>query len=82
MAADVTTEQDTARFLAAAAAMGGGRIDALFNNAGVEGRIRPIQDVSVDDFDPVGMTRTWPSNSRGWVSASTRCCPALSRVGG
>jgi NAD(P)-dependent dehydrogenase (short-subunit alcohol dehydrogenase family) len=53
MAADVTSEQDNERFLAAAADMGGGRIDALFNNAGVEGRIGPIQDISVDDFDRV-----------------------------
>jgi NAD(P)-dependent dehydrogenase (short-subunit alcohol dehydrogenase family) len=30
-----------------------GRIDVLFNNAGIEGVVRPIDELSLDDFDQV-----------------------------
>lgn len=53
MIADVTSANDTERYVAAGAQLGGGQIHALFNNAGVEGTIRAIAEVSVEDFDRV-----------------------------
>jgi NAD(P)-dependent dehydrogenase (short-subunit alcohol dehydrogenase family) len=37
-----------------------GRIDLFFNNAGIEGRMAPMTELSVDDFD-----RVWAVNARG-----------------
>jgi NAD(P)-dependent dehydrogenase (short-subunit alcohol dehydrogenase family) len=37
-----------------------GRIDLFFNNAGIEGRMAPMTELSVDDFD-----RVWKVNARG-----------------
>lgn len=53
MTADVASAEDTERYVAAGAELGGGQIHALFNNAGIEGVIGPIADVSVEDFDRV-----------------------------
>lgn len=47
--ADMTDEASVAAMVAAALA-DGGRIDAFFNNAGVEGPIAPIADYPADDF--------------------------------
>src|ERR1700733_9627435 len=38
----------------------GGRIDLFFNNAGIEGRMAPMTELSVADFD-----RVWSVNGRG-----------------
>ncbi|MGC1752891.1 MAG: SDR family NAD(P)-dependent oxidoreductase, partial [Trebonia sp.] len=37
-----------------------GRIDLFFNNAGIEGRMAPMTELSVEDFD-----RVWRVNGRG-----------------
>jgi 3alpha(or 20beta)-hydroxysteroid dehydrogenase len=53
VAADVTSADDTERFMAAAAELGGGQIHGVFNNAGIEGVFRPIEEVMAEDFDQV-----------------------------
>lgn len=53
MVADVTSEADTERYVAEGARLGGGQVHALFNNAGIEGAIAPISEVTVEDFDRV-----------------------------
>ncbi|MGH3261593.1 MAG: SDR family NAD(P)-dependent oxidoreductase, partial [Trebonia sp.] len=57
--ADVSEEEDVDRY-AAAAVDAFGRIDLFFNNAGIEGRMAPMTDLSVADFD-----RVWAVNARG-----------------
>lgn len=52
VAADVSKGEDTRRYVAAALDAWG-RIDAFFNNAGVEGRVRPIVEQEEEDFDAV-----------------------------
>lgn len=47
--ADVTREDDVAGYVGAAMQQFG-RIDAFFNNAGIEGRIAPIIDTALEDF--------------------------------
>jgi NAD(P)-dependent dehydrogenase (short-subunit alcohol dehydrogenase family) len=51
--ADVTDEAAIARYADAGAQLGAGRVDAFFNNAGVEGPVAPIQEYPVADFDRV-----------------------------
>lgn len=53
MAADVTSPDDTERFVRAAVELGGGELHALVANAGVEGAVRPIEELSVEDLDHV-----------------------------
>ncbi|GAA3731366.1 SDR family oxidoreductase [Plantactinospora mayteni] len=50
--ADVSQEAEVAGYVAEAVAAYG-RIDAFFNNAGIEGRMAPITELGVDDFDRV-----------------------------
>ncbi|MEO3930895.1 glucose 1-dehydrogenase [Micromonosporaceae bacterium B7E4] len=50
--ADVSQEAEVAGYVAEAMAAYG-RIDAFFNNAGIEGRMAPITELGVDDFDRV-----------------------------
>lgn len=47
---DVTNEADVIRVLDAAVRHGGGRLDALHNNAASQGPVMPIGDVSLHDF--------------------------------
>ena len=51
--ADVIEAEAIARYAAEGAELGGGRIDAFFNNAGVEGPVAPIEEYPVEDFDRV-----------------------------
>lgn len=51
--ADVSDSGDVERYAKLAAEMGGGKIDLLFNNAGIEGPIAPIEKVSEEAFDRV-----------------------------
>lgn len=53
MAADVTSSEETERFMARGAELGGGQIDALFNNAGIEGPIGPVAEIDPEAFDRV-----------------------------
>ncbi|MFC6020002.1 SDR family NAD(P)-dependent oxidoreductase [Plantactinospora solaniradicis] len=50
--ADVSQEADVAGYVAEALDAHG-RIDAFFNNAGIEGRMAPMTELSIDDFDRV-----------------------------
>ena len=57
--ADVSSESDVDGYVAAAVEAHG-RIDLFFNNAGIEGRMAPMTELSVADFD-----RVWAVNARG-----------------
>jgi 3alpha(or 20beta)-hydroxysteroid dehydrogenase len=57
--ADVSREADVDAYVEAAVARHG-RVDLFFNNAGIEGRMAPMTELSVDDFDKV-----WAVNARG-----------------
>jgi NAD(P)-dependent dehydrogenase (short-subunit alcohol dehydrogenase family) len=50
--ADVSQEADVDGYVQAAVD-GHGRIDMFFNNAGIEGRMAPMTELSADDFDRV-----------------------------
>jgi NAD(P)-dependent dehydrogenase (short-subunit alcohol dehydrogenase family) len=50
--ADVSQEADVDGYVRAAVEAHG-RIDLFFNNAGIEGRMAPMTELSVDDFDRV-----------------------------
>src|SRR5262249_18301112 len=56
--ADVSKEEDVDGYVAAAVGAHG-RIDLFFNNAGIEGRMAFMTDLSVADFD-----RVWAVNGR------------------
>jgi NAD(P)-dependent dehydrogenase (short-subunit alcohol dehydrogenase family) len=57
--ADVSQESEVDEYVAAAVDAFG-RIDLFFNNAGIEGRMAPMTELSVADFD-----RVWAVNARG-----------------
>jgi 3alpha(or 20beta)-hydroxysteroid dehydrogenase len=57
--ADVSQEAEVDGYVQAAVDAHG-RIDLFFNNAGIEGRMAPMTELSVDDFDKV-----WAVNARG-----------------
>jgi 3alpha(or 20beta)-hydroxysteroid dehydrogenase len=50
--ADVTREEDVARYVQSTL-NAFGRVDLLFNNAGIEGRVAPIVDSQLEDFERV-----------------------------
>ena len=57
--ADVSQESEVDGYVRAAVDAHG-RIDLFFNNAGIEGRMAPMTELSVADFD-----RVWAVNGRG-----------------
>jgi 3alpha(or 20beta)-hydroxysteroid dehydrogenase len=57
--ADVSVESEVDGYVRAAVEAHG-RIDLFFNNAGIEGRMAPMTELSVADFD-----RVWAVNGRG-----------------
>ena len=57
--ADVSQESEVDKYVAAAVEAHG-RVDLFFNNAGIEGRMAPMTELSVSDFD-----RVWAVNARG-----------------
>jgi NAD(P)-dependent dehydrogenase (short-subunit alcohol dehydrogenase family) len=57
--ADVSKEEEVDGYVKAAVDAHG-RIDRFFNNAGIEGRMAPMTELSVADFD-----RVWAVNARG-----------------
>jgi 3alpha(or 20beta)-hydroxysteroid dehydrogenase len=60
--ADVSKEEEVDGYVAAAV-NAHGRVDLFFNNAGIEGRMAPMTELSVEDFDKV-----WAVNARGvWM---------------
>lgn len=50
--ADVSQEADVESYVQSAVARHG-RVDLFFNNAGIEGRLAPMTELSVEDFDRV-----------------------------
>ena len=52
VAADVSSAEDTAAYVKAVLERFG-RIDVFFNNAGIEGRVAPLIDQKIEDFDRV-----------------------------
>jgi len=51
--ADLLEDDAIARYAREGAELGGGRIDAFFNNAGVEGVVAPVEEYPVEEFDRV-----------------------------
>jgi NAD(P)-dependent dehydrogenase (short-subunit alcohol dehydrogenase family) len=74
--ADVTRAEDVARYVAEGAARFGG-IDFLFNNAGVEGVVTPIDGYPDDAFDQVLAV-----NVRGVFLGMKHVVPELRKRGG
>lgn len=76
VAADVSDEAQTQAYLQAALQRHG-RIDALFCNAGTEGRIAPIADYPMDAFD-----RVMAVNVRGVFLGLKHAMPIMQKQGG
>ena len=76
VAADVRSESDVAGYVAAALDAHG-KVDALFNNAGVEGPVAPLVDYPTDDFD-----RVMAVNVRGVWLGLKHAGPAIAASGG
>ncbi len=76
-AADVTREDDTARYIEAAVERYGG-VDILLANAGIEGQVAGIMDYDVDVFDKVMAV-----NVRGvWLGLKSVFPAMIARGGG
>ncbi|SMX48836.1 SDR family NAD(P)-dependent oxidoreductase [Maliponia aquimaris] len=52
VAADVSSDVDSARYVKETLDWGG-RIDVFFNNAGIEGKVAPLIEQKIEDFDRV-----------------------------
>ena len=76
VAADVTDEAQVAAYVAAAVAEFGG-VDALLNNAGIEGAVAALTDTAVDAFD-----RVIAVNVRGVFLGMKHAAPAIIARGG
>ena len=74
--ADVRSESDVAGYVAAALDTHG-KVDALFNNAGIEGPVVPLVDYPTDDFD-----RVMAVNVRGVWLGIKHAGPAIAASGG
>ncbi len=74
--ADVSDEAQTQAYIQATVAKFGG-VDILFANAGVEGKVVPIVQSTVEDFD-----RVWNVNVRGVWLALRWGMPELAKRGG
>jgi NAD(P)-dependent dehydrogenase (short-subunit alcohol dehydrogenase family) len=74
--ADVSDESDTQRYITATE-QAFGRIDVLFANAGIEGKMASIADGGVEEFD-----RVWRVNVRGVWLALHYAMPRIAAAGG
>jgi NAD(P)-dependent dehydrogenase (short-subunit alcohol dehydrogenase family) len=74
--ADVTDPAAVAGYAAAAAALGDGVVDLFVNNAGTEGRVARLEDLSVEDFD-----RVQAVNVRGVFLGLKHVLPLMPRGG-
>ena len=74
--ADVTDEAQVQAYVAAAVDAFGG-LDALINNAGIEGAVMPLVDYPVDQFD-----RVLAVNVRGVWLGMKHAAPAIAARGG
>ncbi len=75
-AADVSTLEDTVRYVRCACDEFGG-VDVLFANAGIEGKVSPLTDLSPSDFD-----RVWQVNVRGVFLGIKYAAPEIAKRGG
>ncbi len=76
VAADVTSEEEVAAYVAAAEDRFG-RVDVLFNNAGIEGRVASSIETTAADFDKVMAV-----NVNGVFYGLKHAVPAMLRSGG
>jgi NAD(P)-dependent dehydrogenase (short-subunit alcohol dehydrogenase family) len=74
--ADVTDPDAIARYAAEGAELGGGRIDAFFNNAGVEGPVKPIEEYPLEEWD-----RVFAVNARGVFLGLKHVLPHMGQGG-
>lgn len=74
--ADVTDEEQVRNYVQAAVGTFGG-LDALINNAGIEGRVGPLTELTVDAFDAVLAV-----NVRGVWLGMKHAAPAIAARGG
>lgn len=74
--ADVSSPEDTQRYVSEAVARFG-HVDIVFANAGIEGVVRPLTEISVEDFD-----RVLQVNVRGAWLAIKHSVPELVKRGG
>ncbi len=72
---DVTSEDDV-RDTVKAAVDTWGRLDVMFNNAGIVGAVGPIEDIKTEDFD-----RTIRVNLRGCFLGIKHAAPIMRRQG-
>ncbi len=75
VAADVSREEDVKRYVEACFEHFGG-IDVFFNNAGIEGRVAPLQEQHTEDFD-----RVMAVNVRGVFLGLKHVLPVMYRAG-
>jgi NAD(P)-dependent dehydrogenase (short-subunit alcohol dehydrogenase family) len=73
IAADVSSAQDTARYVQQTLERFG-QIDIFFNNAGIEGKVAPLVDQKIEDFD-----RVMAVNVRGSFLGLQHVLPAMIR---
>lgn len=73
---DVTDEASVSGFIAEALKIAG-QIDVLVNNAGIEGPVGPITDLSIDDF-----TKVFAVNVRGVFLCMKYVIPIMKAAGG
>lgn len=76
MVADVSDPAQTQAYVDAALARWG-RIDVLFANAGIEGKVAPIVDVALEDYE-----RVMAVNVRGVLLALKAVLPVMQKQGG
>ena len=74
--ADVTKEEDVKRYVDKAVEAFG-TIDVFFNNAGIEGKVQPIVEVSLEDFEKVQHV-----NVRGVFLGLKHVLPVMTANGG
>ena len=75
-AADISDPEDVARATATAVDRYG-RLDILISNAGIEGRVLPVTESPIEDFD-----RVMAVNVRGVFLTLREAMPAMQRRGG
>jgi 3-oxoacyl-[acyl-carrier protein] reductase len=77
VAGDVTRADDIAKAVAAATALGGGRLDIVVNNAGWTHRNKPMLEVSEEEFD-----RVYAINVKAIFHMSRAVIPLMREAGG
>lgn len=73
--ADVANESEVRNYVSASVKQHG-RIDVFFNNAGIEGKVQPIVETSLEDFDRVQQV-----NVRGMFLGLKHVLPVMTKQG-